>query len=91
MMTYAVLRERLRGTQHEAVIEAAAAEFLHSSLQPDEIESEFSGALARLREGGHKRDFDELQARVRRLGVAGLTPEEKQAYVHLVATRGKRD
>ncbi len=91
IMTYAALRERLRGTQQEAVVEAAAVEFLHSSLQPDEIETEFAGALARLREGGQKRDFDELQARVRRLGVAGLTPEEKQAYVTLVATRGKKE
>lgn len=82
--TYAGLRERLRGAPEESVIEAAAAEFLHSPLEPEEIEAEFSGVLARLRESGQKRDFAELQARVRRLGVAGLTPEEKQAYLRLL-------
>lgn len=82
--TYAGLRERLRGAPEESVIEAAAAEFLHSPLEPEEIEAEFSGVLDRLRESGQKRDFAELQARVRRLGVAGLTPEEKQAYLRLL-------
>lgn len=86
---YACLRERLRGTPEEALIETAAIEFLDSPLDADEIESEFVGVLVRLREDGQKRDFDELQSRVRRLGVAGLTPEEKQEYLRLLSTPGK--
>ena len=88
-MGYAALRERLRGAPEEAVIEAAAVEFLDSPLDAEEIESEFLGVLERLREGGHKRDFNELQGRVRRLGVAGLTPEEKQEYLRLLSASGK--
>lgn len=89
VMTYAGLRERLRGAPEESIIEAAAVEFLGSPLAPEEVEAEFAGALLRLREGGHKRSFDELQARVRRLGVAGLTPEEKQEYLRLLMASGK--
>jgi len=87
--SYAGLREQLRNRPEEAAIEAAAVEFLASPLDPTEIEAEFSGILLRLHEGGQKRDFAELQSRVRRLGVAGLTLEEKQEYLRLLSTRGK--
>lgn len=86
---YAALRERLRGAPEEAVIEAAAAEFLDSPLGTDEVESEFCGALERLRAGDRRKDFAELQSRVRRLGVAGLSAEEKQEYLRLLTVREK--
>lgn len=88
-MGYAVLRERFRGAPEEAVIEAAAVEFLDSPLGADELESEFCGALDRLRASDRKKDFAELQSRVRRLGVAGLSPEEKQEYLCLLTVREK--
>jgi len=90
MLAYAVMRERLRGMPEEALIEAAAAELLGSTFDEAEVEAEFSGALRRLQEGDQKRSFAELQARVQRLGVAGLTPEEKQAYLQLLSGEGKR-
>jgi hypothetical protein len=31
-----------------------------------------------------------LQARVQKLGVSGLTPEEKQAYLDILGNRGNR-
>jgi DNA primase len=45
--------------------------------------------LEKLQEGDQKRAFAELQIRVQKLGVAGLTPEEKQAYIRL-SNREKR-
>ena len=87
---YAALREKLRGLPEEAMIENAAAELLAQPFDEGEAEAEFGATLDKLQEGGQKRAFVELQARVQRLGVAGLTPEEKQAYVDLLANRGNR-
>lgn len=88
--TYASLRERLRGLPEESLIEAAAAELL--GLPSDEAESaaEFRDTLEKLQAGGQKKVFDELQIKAQRLGVAGLTPEEKLAYIQLLAKRGNR-
>ena len=87
---YAALREKLRGLPEEAMIENAASELLAQPFDEGEAEAEFGATLEKLQEGGQKRAFAELQARVQRLGVAGLTPEEKQAYVDLLANRGNR-
>ena len=88
--TYASLRERLRGLPEEGLIEAAAAELL--GLPSDEAESadEFRDTLEKLKAGGQKKVFDELQIKAQKLGVAGLTPEEKLAYIQLLANRGNR-
>ncbi|UCV12168.1 DNA primase [Dechloromonas denitrificans] len=88
--TYASLRERLRGLPEESLIETAAAELL--GLPSDEAESaaEFRDTLEKLQAGGQKKLFDELQIKAQRLGVAGLTPEEKLAYIQLLAKRGNR-
>lgn len=84
-LTYATLRERLRGSPEEALVEQVAAEVLGSPFDAEEVKNEFDGALDKLRQGGQKRAFAELQARVQRLGVAGLTPEEKQDYLRLLS------
>lgn len=89
VLAYAGLRERLRGTPEESQIEAAAAELMGSSFDETEVDSEFAGVLSRLQEGGQKRDFAALQGRVQRLGVTGLTAEEKQEYLRLLSGRGK--
>ena len=43
--------------------------------------SEFEGAVKRLLEAENKRAFDLLQEKVSKLGVAGLSSEEKQHYL----------
>ena len=88
-VTYAGLREQLRGTPEGQVIEEAAAELMGASFDEAEVEAEFAGALLRLGEGGQKKAFAELQSRVQRLGVAGLTPEEKSEYLGLLSGGGK--
>jgi DNA primase len=87
---YAALREKLRGLPEEAMIENAASELLAQPFDEGEAEAEFGATLDKLQESGQKRAFAELQARVQRLGVTGLTPEEKRAYVDLLANRGNR-
>ena len=88
--SYANWRENLRGTPEGAQIEQAAAETMDSSFDAEEVEAEFRDILEKLEQGNQKRAFAELQARAQRLGVAGLTPEEKQEYLRLLAGSGKR-
>ena len=87
--SYASLREQIRGLPEEALFESFAAELLGNPFDEGEAETEFRATLEKLQEGDQKRAFDELQTRVQRLGVAGLTPEEKQDYIRL-SNREKR-
>ena len=87
--SYANLREQIRGLPEEALFESFAAELLANPFDEGEAEAEFRASLEKLQEGEQKRAFAELQARVQKLGVAGLTPEEKQDYIRL-SSREKR-
>ncbi len=87
---YAFLREQIRGLPEEAQIEGFASELLGHPFDEGEAEAEFHATLEKLREGDQKRAFAELQTRVQKLGVTGLTPEEKKAYIGLLANRGNR-
>ena len=84
---YAALLERFRGGEDEAVLRDAAAELMQQPFAEDDVDSEFDGAVARLVEGEKKRAFAHLQEKVGRLGVAGLSSEEKQEYLQALAMR----
>jgi DNA primase len=86
-LTYASLREQLRGLPEEALIENAAAELLELPFNGEEADQEFLDTLGRLQEGDQKRAFAEIQIKAQQFGVAGLTPEEKQTYLQLLAKR----
>jgi DNA primase len=88
--SYAALLERLRGSEDETVLREAAAELMQEPFAEDDIEAEFKGAVQRLIEGEHRRAFAMLQAKVQKLGVAGLSSEEKQAYLEALNTRSAR-
>ena len=88
--SYAVLRERLRGLPEEGQIEKSAAELLGLPFDEAEAETEFRDTLEKLEQGGQKRAFAALQTKAQRLGVAGLTPEEKQMYLQVLNASGKR-
>ncbi len=83
-MTYATIQERLRGTPEHAQIEKAAAELLSLPFAEDEADAEFHDTLEKLQEGGQKRAFAELQIKAQQFGVAGLSAEEKLAYLQLL-------
>jgi DNA primase len=87
--TYAGLREQLRGLPEESQIEQAASELLGDAFDEGEAEREFRDTLARLHEGGEKRDFAKLQAKAQQFGVSGLSAEEKTAYLDFLGRLGK--
>ncbi len=91
---YAALIERMRGEgsegeSDEATLREAAAELMQHPFAEDDIDAEFDGAIERLSEGEQKRAFAALQEKIQKLGVAGLSSEEKQQYLQALAGRGK--
>ncbi len=87
--SYAGLREQLRGLPEESQIEQAASELLGDAFDEAEAEREFKDTLARLQEGGEKRDFAKLQAKAQQFGVTGLSADEKAAYLVFLGKLGK--
>lgn len=87
--SYATLLERLRGSENESILREAAAELMQHPFVEDDIDAEFDGALERLLEGEQKRSFIALQEKVQKLGVAGLSGEEKQQYLQALSARSK--
>ncbi|MEI7614631.1 MAG: DNA primase [Betaproteobacteria bacterium] len=86
---YAALLERLRGNEDEGILREAAAELMQLPFNEDDIDAEFEGAVKRLQEAESKRVFGLLQEKVSRLGVAGLSGEEKQHYLKALSAQGR--
>ena len=86
---YAALLERLRGNEDEGLLREAAAELMQQPFAEEDIDAEFDGAVKRLIEGESKRAFDLLQEKVAKLGVAGLSGDEKQHYLQALGARGR--
>ncbi len=86
---YAALLERLRGSEDESVLREAAAELMQQPFAEDGIDAECEGVVSGLVEGDKKRAFALLQAKVTKLGVAGLSGEEKQQYLQALSARGR--
>ena len=84
---YPVLLERLRGDESETILREAAAELMQQPFAEDIIAVEFEGAKQRLQEADNKRIFALLQEKVSRLGLAGLSGDEKQQYVRALNAR----
>jgi hypothetical protein len=81
------LREHLRGHPLERRMDALAAELIGTELDEEDIDSEFSAALERLQAASQKTAFAVLQTRARQFGVTGLSGEEKEAYLALLAQK----
>ncbi len=88
-MVYPALLERLRGSECESILQAAAAELMQQPFAEEEIDSEFAGAVKRLLENEQKRAFSLLQDKVQKLGVSGLSGDEKQHYLQALNARGR--
>ncbi|HPP46796.1 MAG TPA: DNA primase [Accumulibacter sp.] len=84
---YPALLEKLRGAEFESILQSAAVELLEQPFAEEAIDEEFSGALRQLRDGESRRALDRLQEKVRRLGVGGLSDEEKQQYLRAISGR----
>ncbi|KFB73535.1 MAG: DNA primase [Candidatus Accumulibacter phosphatis] len=88
-LAYPSLIEKLRGSECEGILRAAAAELMQEPFAEDEIDAEFTGAVQQLLEGAHKRVFMQLQEKAQRLGVSGLSSEEKRQYLAALTARGR--
>ncbi|MDR2678764.1 MAG: toprim domain-containing protein, partial [Zoogloeaceae bacterium] len=95
--SYAQLREQLRGHPLEERLDALAGEWLgmgaFSAEEEDAKEAEeaeFSAALELLRQGAEQAGFADLQVKARQFGVAGLSAEEKETYLHLLMQKNNR-
>ncbi|MDR2507574.1 MAG: DNA primase [Candidatus Accumulibacter sp.] len=88
--SYAMLLEKSRGDGSEPVLREIAAELMEIPLVEEDIETEFAGVVECLTEAGRKRDFETLQKKVARLGIAGLTSEEKEDYLMLISRKNDR-
>jgi DNA primase len=84
---YAALLEHFRGSGEETVLREAAAELMRQPFAEGDVEAEFSGAIDRLQESERKRAFAVFQEKVARLGVAGLSSEEKARYLQVLDRR----
>lgn len=86
---YAALLERLRGNEDEGILREAAAELMQQPYAEEDINAEFDGVVHRLLEAETRRTFELLKQKVSKLGLAGLSSEEKQQYVHASNTSGR--
>ena len=84
---YALLLERMRGQGDEEILQEAAAGMMRQPFEDEAIDEEFIGVTQRLQEAGNRRAFDVLQEKVAKLGVSGLSAEEKQQYLHALNVR----
>ena len=89
MPEYAAVLERLRGNEDEGILREAASELMRQPFAEEDIDAEFEGAIKQLLEGENKRAFAILQEKVHKLGVAGLSGEEKQQYLQALSVRGR--
>ncbi len=89
-LSYALLREQIRGTPEEKLIETTAADILDFPLDPDELITEFHDAIRRLEISVEKRSFADLQRKAQHFGVSGLSTEEKQLYLSLLQNQHKK-
>ena len=83
----AAMIQHFQGSLYELLLAAEQAEIMQWSGEFD-VAAEFQGVLASLREGKHRQQLQELNAKVKDLGVGlkGLNEQELALYVEL----GKR-
>ena len=84
---YAVLLERARGVENEEILHEAAAELMRQPFDEESIDEEFDGTIQRLQEAESRRTFELLQEKIGKLGVSGLSGEEKQQYLQALQNR----
>ena len=84
---YAVLLGRARGVENEEILHEAAAELMRQPFDEESIDEECDGTIRRLQEAESRRTFELLQEKIGKLGVSGLSGEEKQQYLQALQNR----
>ncbi|MCL2829732.1 MAG: DNA primase [Betaproteobacteria bacterium] len=89
--SHAMLIERLRRRGEEELLRQLNSinqDLLRESFSREDIEAEFGTALEKLSELRSRREFEELKEKARKLGVSGLSSDEKARYLRLLARTG---
>ena len=84
---YALLLERVRGTESESVLHEAAAELMREPFAEETVDEAFAGIVQRLQEAERRRVFDDLQEKIGRLGISCLSGDEKEQYLQALNAR----
>ena len=87
--SYAQLREQLRGDAQEREFDALAGELINlkQDERTKEDDEEFKAAVAKLQMVGYKAEFERLQVQVRQFDSKGMSAEEKERYLALLARK----
>ena len=85
-VTTAALIQQFAATPHEAALTAASIEVLNWGEAFD-VTAEFRGVLEKLRDEQRKQQWQELDAKVRQVGLAALSEQERTRY-SLLLRRG---
>ena len=60
---------------------------MRQPFDEESIDEEFDGTIQRLQEAESRRTFELLQEKIGKLGVSGLSGEEKQQYLQALQNR----
>ncbi len=86
--SHAMLIERLRSRGDQDLLRQLSGinqDLLQESFSEGDVETEFRTSLEKLAEMQSRRAFEQLKEKARKLGVAGLSSEEKARYLQLLA------
>ncbi|MBI5919708.1 MAG: DNA primase [Nitrosomonadales bacterium] len=79
----AALIQGFQGTSHEAALAAAGVDVLHWG-ESFEVEAEFHGVLEKLREDARRQQLQDVQARIGKVGLSGLSEQDRALYLQLL-------
>jgi hypothetical protein len=79
----AAMLQLFQGTRHEKLLNQAQTELLDWGDTFD-IEGEFDGLLNKLALHHRRHQFEQLQEKLARVGMANLSVEERHAYLTLL-------
>lgn len=82
-LSTAALIQHFQGTEYEQILAVAEADILGWGESFDVV-AEFHGVLEKLREDARKRQLHELHARIRDVGLGGLSESERKLYLQLL-------
>lgn len=88
---YAQLREQLRGDARLRELDVLAGELISMKLDEAEAvsDAEFKAVVEKLQVADDKAEFARLQAQARQFGANGMSAEEKERYLTLLARKTK--
>ena len=82
-LSSAAITQLFEGTIHEKVLSEAQADMMHWGESFD-VEGEFAGLMVKLNNGQRQEQFQILQSKLAKGGLANLTEPEREQYLQLL-------